>query len=455
MKALRKVLFWLHLVIGIAAGGTIAITAFTGAMMAFEKQVIAWVERDARRVVGPTAGLDRMPVEEILEGVRQAYPESRPMGLTLVSDPAQPIVVSLGRNQTLYANPYTGELKSQGAQRTRAFFQLMLRWHRWLGVNPPPPGERGRPIGEDGGGRQPGASTPGGESSGSGGARQFASTVVGVSSIVFCVLSLTGLILWWPRSWSLRALRAGALLNLRLSGKARDWNWHNVIGLWTSPLILVMGFTGILMAFRGMGNLVYGQPTGGAGGGGGSATNAPAIIVPAGGGQPLTPGALIARAQAEVPDWSSITLRLGNGRERGGRGGGGGERPARGGGRGEGANREVRGPQPASIMVRRADGWLPLPVQLQVSPYTGEVLKREEPGEMGVRQTLRQLNRTLHTGEAVGIPGQALALTGCLGGLLLVYTGFALSWRRLRAWRIRAKSIPVNASVVPAAEVKP
>jgi Flavodoxin len=34
--------------------------------------------------------------------------------------------------------------------------------------------------------------------------------------------------LWWPRSWTWRALKTSLLFNVRLCGKARDWNWHNV-----------------------------------------------------------------------------------------------------------------------------------------------------------------------------------------------------------------------------------
>ncbi len=496
MKSFRKVLFWLHLVIGLAAGATIAVTVITGAAMSFEKQVIAWAEGDLRKVKVPADDARRLGVEELLRKVREAQPEARPMGVTVSADPAEPVVINLGRTNTLYANPYTGEMVPQGAQEVRAFFQFMLRWHRWLGVNPVTggPGEAARPAAQNGprsGGEAAQAQQPGPQP---GGLREIMSTVMGISAAIFLTLSISGLYLWWPRNWRRNTVRAVSVPDLGLKGKARDWNWHNAIGLWTAPVIVVMSFTGMVMAFRGFGNLVYGPQPGGPGG---TATNTPAITAPEPGMRPLGPDALLAAAQKEVPKWETITLRMGNGRQRGAgaadgerRGGERGERGrrenavsseagrtetagvggerreenrgesrARGEGmRGEGGGGfrggEGRGSQPVAIMVRETGSRLPVPVQLQLHPFTGEVLKREAFGEQGLRRAMRQLNRTLHTGEAGGIPGQAVALLACLGGMVLVYTGFALAWRRFFGKRVRvAASAP--AVVTPIAEEQP
>ena len=42
-----------------------------------------------------------------------------------------------------------------------------------------------------------------------------------------------------------------------------------------------------------------------------------------------------------------------------------------------------------------------------------------------------------HTGEVFGVPGQILAGLASAGGCVLVWTGFALAWRRFTAWRAR------------------
>ncbi|HEX6214823.1 MAG TPA: PepSY domain-containing protein, partial [Vicinamibacterales bacterium] len=54
--------------------------------------------------------------------------------------------------------------------------------------------------------------------------------------------------------------------------------------------------------------------------------------------------------------------------------------------------------------------------------------------------------RFAHTGEFYGLMGQTIAGIASLGGVFLVYTGFALAIRRLLAWikRRNAASQTVN-----------
>jgi hypothetical protein len=47
--------------------------------------------------------------------------------------------------------------------------------------------------------------------------------------------------------------------------------------------------------------------------------------------------------------------------------------------------------------------------------------------------------RFAHTGELGGIPGEAVAGLASAGGGFLVWTGIALSLRRLAAWRGRRR----------------
>ena len=52
----RQTVFWIHLVAGLISGLVIAIMCFTGTVLAFEKQLVAWSERDARQIAPPPAG---------------------------------------------------------------------------------------------------------------------------------------------------------------------------------------------------------------------------------------------------------------------------------------------------------------------------------------------------------------------------------------------------------------
>jgi uncharacterized iron-regulated membrane protein len=65
-----------------------------------------------------------------------------------------------------------------------------------------------------------------------------------------------------------------------------------------------------------------------------------------------------------------------------------------------------------------------------MNPFTGEFLSRETFADLTPARQIRSWTRFLHTGEAVGWIGQAVAGLASLGGCFLVYTGFALAWRR-------------------------
>jgi uncharacterized iron-regulated membrane protein len=64
---------------------------------------------------------------------------------------------------------------------------------------------------------------------------------------------------------------------------------------------------------------------------------------------------------------------------------------------------------------------------------------------------LRSILRFAHTGEVGGIVGQTVAGLVSLGGCFLVYTGLALAWRRLRAWRAKRSGAVIPA---PSAELE-
>ena len=49
----------------------------------------------------------------------------------------------------------------------------------------------------------------------------------------------------------------------------------------------------------------------------------------------------------------------------------------------------------------------------------------------------RSMLRFAHTGEVWGLTGQTMAGVASAAACVLVYTGFALAWRRFSAWRSR------------------
>lgn len=369
---LRKTIFWLHLVAGVIAGVIILVMCVTGVALAFEKEIIAWAERDVRRIT-PPADAKRLPLDELLAKVREHQPGVRPLGVTVHANPNIAAHVSLGRTNGFYVNPYSGEVRRQGASSVRAFMTKMIEWHRYLGTA----GER-RPIGK---------------------------AITGASNAAFCFLGITGLYLWWPRQWTKSALRAVALFNAGLRGKARDWNWHNVIGLWCAPVLIVLTATAMPISYRWATGLIYKltrseapPPATGTGA-------APAVKVPTppAGAQALRYDALLAVVQQKTPRWEQITLRLGG----------------------------SSSTQPVSFAVKQREG-APrfVTAQFTLNPFTGDVLRSEGYEDYNRGRKVRSWTRFLHTGEALGPMGQFIAAVASMGGAVLVWTGLSLAFRR-------------------------
>ncbi|MEI2723369.1 MAG: PepSY-associated TM helix domain-containing protein [Verrucomicrobiota bacterium] len=405
----RQLIFWLHLLAGVIAGIVIFIMSATGVVLAFEKEIIAWAERDIRNVTAPT-GARRLDLDDLLQRLRAARPGGRPATITLDAAPNTAVLVSYGRTNTFYLDPYSGAVRDQGAKGIRAFMQTMIEWHRFLGGNP----ER----------------------------RALGKAVTGAGNAVFLFLAASGLYLWWPRQWTKAALRAVGLMNFQLRGKARDWNWHHAVGLWCAPVLIVLTATALPISYRWAGDLIY-QLTGstppaqGAGPGGGDA--ALEVPTPPADAKPLGMEALFTAAQKEFPQWQQISYR------NGAAGGRGGRReaprsateadtnstPSIPNGSGKRAQRGNRLPQVVTFTVLEQGQWpLFATTQLTLDPFTGAVLRKERFSDYNLGRQVRSWTRFLHTGEALGIAGKALASMAAAGAVLLVWTGFALAWRR-------------------------
>jgi uncharacterized iron-regulated membrane protein len=376
---------------------------FTGTTLAFEKQITAWAERAERHVAPPEVDAVHIPIRELLKEVRRARPEARPASVVIPADPLTAVAFTFGREGTVYVNPYSGEIREPKSAGLHAFFQAMENWHRALAL--------------------------------SGDNRSIGRAISGFCNCAFLVLATTGLYLWMPRTWSWQGVRAVAAFNFKLVGKARDFNWHNTIGVWCAPVLIVLTLTAVPMSYRWANDLIYrltGSELPAQSGPGNPAAPAVEIAKPSPDAHPLGYEALLEGAQKEFPQWETITIRLGgSGRRAGGDGA-----PAREGTgkvQREGENRggERRGGQPVALTVGSRGQW-PFFANstLTLDPYTGATLKRDDFTDQSAGRKIRTWARFLHTGEALGVGGQLVAALASLGGCFLAYTGLALAWRR-------------------------
>ena len=95
---------------------------------------------------------------------------------------------------------------------------------------------------------------------------------------------------------------------------------------------------------------------------------------------------------------------------------------------------------PLAFAIDRGDGGQPhLRSTLTLDRKSGDVVSYEDFSTLSTGRRIRNVMRFAHTGEVLGIPGQTIAGLVSLGGVVLVWTGIALTLRRFFAWRGRRR----------------
>ncbi len=400
----RRIIFWVHLLTGLTAGLVIAVMCFTGASLAFETEIVSWAESDVRRVNPPSDEAKPLPLDDLLAGFRKDHPDVRLSGVTVSSDPLNAIAIPLGRDEgALHLDPYTGKSVKAATSRTHDFMRLMESWHRTLALT--------------------------------GDNRELGRALTGACNLSFLFLGLSGLWLWWPKQLKWKHFRP-VLWFTGAAGKARDWNWHNVYGFWFLPVLIVLTLTGVVMSYRWANDLVYtlsGETPPAPQTPGSPPPAQPAFPIerPEGAAK-LTFAETLARVQKEFPAWEEITLREGLPPRRG-------APAANPGNLSSGQPERPTGPQPYSATVKETKAWPPFAsTQVVLNPFTGNLLNRNGFSDQTTGRQARTWVRQLHTGAALGTPGKLLATLACLAGCVLVWTGFALAWRRWKGRKLKA-----------------
>ena len=389
----RQIVFWPHLVAGALAGLVILLMSVTGVLLTYERQMIAWADSGFTSSP-PRPDAAPLAIDALLAAVRRTHPDVVPTTVTVRADADAAVAIAAGQ-QTLYVDRYSGAVVGEPSRGgVRALMADLRAWHRWFAVE----GE-GRPL---------------------------ARAITGWSNFLFLFLVVSGAYLWLPRRWTWPQVRNVLLFNPRARGKARDFNWHNVIGSWCAIPLFVVVLSALPISFGWFNALVYravGEAAPPAGGGRGTP--------PAGarndGGRPAaeqrpaaapsappsseapTLDAFVRQGERQVAGWRSIALRI----------------PA-------------SADAPAVLTIDRGDGGQPhLRSTLTLDARTAAVVSHETFADLTLGRRIRNTMRFAHTGEVLGIPGQTVAGIASAGGAVLVWTGLALAWRRLRAWITR------------------
>jgi uncharacterized iron-regulated membrane protein len=380
---LRTALFWVHLTIGLIAALPILIMCVTGILLAYQSQIQSWIDHRGLQSHPPSPDAAPLNIENLISiahSIRGKDPNAITVSRVTTQNAPGPVEVEWnGVPAPVYLDAYTGAIIGGPSRKAQQFFRVVATWHIGLGV----PGPRGTPL----------------------------RTVAGAANFLALLSVILGIFIWLPRRWTWNHLRAIALPRWGVPGRARDFNWHNALGIWSVIPLLVIFWTGTAMTYGWalrltdrIGDLLT------TGRGAGGPVSQPQHTVPSQ-TQPESLDGLLDRAKQQSADWKAITIFL----------------PHQG-----------SGPVHFVIDMSGYNG---------VGKASGLALARTgavvyfTPAGRGVMSSSTFI-RYGHTGEAWGVAGQTVAGLSSLGGAMLVWTGVALSLRRWRSWKARRTRQP-------------
>lgn len=212
----RKLFNDIHLWLGIGSGLILFFVCLSGTIYAFRSEIEELLE-PGKYHVDADENKEWLSAEVVMESVQQEV-GGKVAYIEIPHDKDKPYKVNIKiseedrRGTTYFVDPYTAAIKGTSEGPASAFFMFVFRLHRWLLLDT----EVGRPI-------------------------------VGVATIIFTFLVLTGLVLWWPKK--LRNWKQGFKIKTEANWKRINHDLHNTFGFYAFLLLLVMALTGLCWSF--------------------------------------------------------------------------------------------------------------------------------------------------------------------------------------------------------------
>tara|TARA_B100001123_G_scaffold439135_1_gene575394 strand:- start:15552 stop:16457 length:906 start_codon:yes stop_codon:yes gene_type:complete len=207
---LRKALFQVHLWSGIGVGLYLVVISVTGSILVFRSELR---QTFMPQPVFVEAVGERMDSDQILVAAERVYPDGDVSIFAERDIPTQAVTISVNREgevQQMLLDPFTGaDLGHAMPAGWRATTWLLDLHDNLLS------GETGRKFN-------------------------------GFGAILMTLLSVTGIIIWWPgaETW-----RRSLTVDFRANWRRLNWTLHSAIGFWTLLFVFMWGFTGIYLCF--------------------------------------------------------------------------------------------------------------------------------------------------------------------------------------------------------------
>ncbi|MDR0520555.1 MAG: PepSY domain-containing protein [Planctomycetaceae bacterium] len=293
-----------------------------------------------------------------------------------------------GFGNAFFVNPYTGEVVAKGgeggSQTLNRFFMSMMQLHRNLWINY---------RHESWGPRM-----------------SLGKIIVGVATIIFVIVSLTGLVLWFPRVWRWSVLKHGLTVKFRNGFWRFIYDSHNSLGFYFLIPSLILALTGLCWSFswyrdgasKLLGDEVFKQRM----------QRPEKIALPEEGMKPLPVAEMIGRQKQLTPDCGDMTISIPQDRET------------------------------AMLIQTGHSGFFALAVKdrTQWDRFRGEVVPVEHFGKTVATERwadkplgakIASAVRPLHLGDITGMSSKIVFFFACLFATSLPVTGVMLWLKKL------------------------
>ncbi|BBJ22238.1 PepSY-associated TM helix domain-containing protein [Candidatus Nitrotoga sp. AM1P] len=205
----RKIVFQLHLYTGLTIGLLLILSGLTGSVLVFREEIEALVYPELMNTVPRD---ERVSLQTMLKTVQHAHPEDKPFFIRMPRTPEQTYLVKMNGAHDLfvYVDPYNGMILGEHRQEDTFTGWIALLHTELLS------GEPGKII-------------------------------LGVSALLLIGMSITGLILWWPRNGK---FSPGFKIQWAAQWKRMNFDIHRASGIYTVVFILLIAFTGTSLVFN-------------------------------------------------------------------------------------------------------------------------------------------------------------------------------------------------------------
>ena len=208
----RRALFQIHLWSGLATGIYLAVISLTGSVLVFRVELQRMFMRPPVTV---TIAGTRLNEDQLKAAATQVYPKYTVTNVWQPKVPEQAVEIWMSRTgggSSVHRvfDPYTGKDLGPPDPAMVRFLVWSTSLHDDL-LN----GDLGRKAN-------------------------------GVGAISLTLLSITGLVIWWP---GISTWRRSLTVDLRSNWKLFNWNLHSAAGFWSFLLVLMWALSGVYLAF--------------------------------------------------------------------------------------------------------------------------------------------------------------------------------------------------------------